>query len=154
MKTLIICDSVHRGNTKKIADVLAKELDAPILTSAETTEEKMREYDLIGFGSGIYMGQHYKGLLAFVDGLTPRQDRMAFIFSTSGFGEGFMDKHHKNLRDKLQSKGFKIVGEFSCKAYDDYGPLKLIGGINKGKPDEKDFEKAREFAKELKGKLQ
>lgn len=150
MKTLIICDSVHRGNTKKIADVFAKELDAPIVTSSELTEREMREYDLIGFGSGIYNGKHYGRLLDFADSLSNEQKKKAFVFSTSGFGEGQMERHHRMLRNKLLNKGFEVLGDFSCKAYDDYGPLKLIGGINKGRPNEEDFMKARNFALKLK----
>ena len=49
----------------------------------------------------------------------------------------------------MAKKGFRIIGEFSCKGYDTFGPLKFIGGINKGKPDEKDLKRAREFAKTL-----
>ena len=32
-----------------------------------------------------------------------------------------------------------IVGRFSCKEFDTFGPLKLIGGVSKGHPDEKDI---------------
>jgi flavodoxin len=41
------------------------------------------------------------------------------------------------------------VGDFVCKALDTYGPLKLIGGLNKGRPNEEDYQKAREFAQGL-----
>lgn len=153
MKTLIICDSVHHGNTRKIADVFAKELDGEVVTSAEITEIKMREYGLVGFGSGIYRGNHYERLINFVGSLLPNQDASAFIFSTSGFGEILMEKQHRNLRYELQKKDFRILDEFSCKGYSNFGPLKLIGGINKGRPGKKDFERARDFAKGLKEKV-
>lgn len=154
MKTLIICDSVYHGNTKKIADVLAAELDAAVMASLEVTEAKLQEYDLVGFGSGIYGGMHYRGLLDFADKMSSEQKEKAFIFSTNMLGGNFMDMHHKRLRDKLQEKGFEILGEFSCKGYDNSGPLKLIGGINKGKPDEGDFERARAFARIIKEKAE
>lgn len=154
MKTLIVCDSVYHGNTKKIADVLAAELDAPVLASSEVTEARLQEYGLVGFGSGIYGGMHYRGLLDFVDKLPLKQKGKAFIFSTNMLGRNFIDMHHKRLRDKLEKKGFEILGEFSCKGYDNSGPLKLIGGINKGKPDEGDFERARMFARTIKEKAE
>lgn len=153
MKTLIICDSVHHGNTRKIAEVFAKSLEATILTSSEVSESILQEYELIGFGSGIYVGKHHKNLLALADLILSGKGKKAFIFSTSGFGEGMMEKHHKSLKRKLEKKGFEIIGEFTCKAYDTFGPFKLIGGLNKGRPNEKDFDRAREFAKGLKGNI-
>ena len=60
-------------------------------------------------------------------------------------------KYHNVLKDKLASKGFKVVDEFACRGFDTFGPLFLIGGLNKGKPDEKDLENARQFAVRLKG---
>jgi len=151
MKTLIICDSIHHGNTRKIADIFAKILDARVLTSTEVSESILREYELIGFGSGIYMGKHSKNLLSLVDLMPNTSGKNAFIFSTSGFGESFMEKHHSALKRRLEEKGFKIAGEFSCKAFDNFGPFKFIGGINRGRPNEKDFEKAKLFAEGLKG---
>jgi len=43
------------------------------------------------------------------------------------------------------------VGEFNCLGWDNVGPLKFIGGINKGRPNENDIKKAKEFAKMMKG---
>lgn len=56
----------------------------------------------------------------------------------------------KPLKEKLLEKGFDIIGEFSCRGFDTYGPWKLIGGKNKGRPNGKDLEKAKEFGKSLK----
>jgi len=47
------------------------------------------------------------------------------------------------------NRGFSIVDEFSCRGWDTRGPMKLSGGINKGRPDE-DLSKARIFAQGLK----
>ena len=149
MKTLIICESVHHGNTKKVAEAMAKVLNAEIKKSGEVDVGKLGEYDLIGFGSGIYMGKFHKNLLKLIDGL-PGNGKNAFIFSTAG-GDNEGMKNHQAIKDKLAIKGFKVVDEFTCRGHDTFGPLVLIGGINKGKPDEKDLEKAREFALRLKG---
>jgi len=59
---------------------------------------------------------------------------------------------HAALKEQLAGRGFSIVDEFSCKAWDSWGPLKLIGGINKGRPDEQDLAAAREFARRLREK--
>jgi len=147
MKTLIICESVHHGCTKKIADSMAGPLNAEVKKSSEVDVSKLGEYDLIGFGSGIYMGKHHKNLLKLADSL-PAMEKKAFIFSTSG-GANENFKNHAALKAKLVEKGLKIMDEFNCKGHDTFGPLVLVGGLNKGKPDQNDVENARQFAAKL-----
>jgi len=109
--------------------------------------EDILKYDLIGFGSGIYMFKHSKLLFKFVKNLKFVDGKNAFIFSTSGSLNG--RKFHKKLRGELIKKGFKVIGEFNCLGWVTFGLLRLIGGVNKGKPDELDIENARNFAREL-----
>jgi len=49
----------------------------------------------------------------------------------------------------LDEKGLTVVGEFSCRGFDTYGPMKLIGGIARGRPSAQDLHDAEEFAKAL-----
>lgn len=147
MKTLIIYASIHNGNTEKIAIAISKTLDAKLIKPNEIETNKLSEYDLIGFGSGIYFGKHHKSLLDFVSKLQSQNNKKAFIFSTRGIFP--MSACHKILKRQLLRKEFNVIGEFSCKGFDDYGPFKLIGGINKNKPDEKDLDNAKKFAIEL-----
>jgi len=102
-------------------------------------------YDLIGFGSGIYAFSHHKSLFEFLKKLVPVQKKKAFIFLTSGAPNGII--FHKKLRKELIKKGFEIVDEFNCPGLDTFGLFKLFGGINKGRPNDTDIQKAREFAK-------
>ena len=81
--------------------------------------------------------------------LPPVKQKQVFVFSTSGDGK---IKHHAALKEKLVNRGFSVVDEFCCKGWDTVGPLKLFGGINKGRPDENDLAAARVFAKGLKNK--
>ncbi len=69
MKTLIIYTSIHRKNTEKVAKKMANVLEAKLLTPDEADARTINEYDLIGFGSGIYFRKHHKSLLNFIDGL-------------------------------------------------------------------------------------
>ena len=147
MKSLIICTSFHHGNTEKVAKTMGEILDAPLMEPQIIDTETLSEYDLIGFGSGIYFSRHHKSLLELVDRL-PYLNRKAFIFSTRGMGP--IRIYHGPLRRRLLKKGFTIVGEFSCKGLDTDGPLAFMGGINKGRPSKLDLERAQKFAENLK----
>jgi flavodoxin len=147
MKTLIVYASVHHQNTEKIAKVMAEELGADLVPIDHAQRETLTAYDLIGFGSGIYGGKFHKTLLQVVEGLPAVTGKHAFIFSTRGGAEG---QGHAALKEKLVNRGFSITGDFSCKGWDTVGPLKLFGGINKGRPNEDDLEEARVFARGLK----
>ncbi|MEE1099963.1 MAG: hypothetical protein U0K86_00580 [Agathobacter sp.] len=35
----------------------------------------------------------------------------------------------------INNKNCPIIGKFSCKGYDTYGPFKLVGGIAKSHPN-------------------
>ena len=48
--------------------------------------------------------------------------------------ESIIDDKHDNL-----------VGRFSCKGFDTFGPFKLIGGVAKGHPDDRDLAAAVGF---------
>lgn len=146
MKPLIVYNSIHHGNTKRIAKTMANILGAKLLRPHETDVDTFEDYDLIGFGSGIYFHKHHRSLFDLID-KTPIQKRKAFIFSTRGIG--FVRYYHRPLKQKLLNKGFDIIGEFSCKGFDTFSPFNYIGGINKGRPNEKDLNKAKAFAEGL-----
>ena len=155
MRSLLVLVSYHHHNTEKIAQVFAKVLDAPIKTPQQVNPEELQEYSLIGFGSGIYGAKHHEDLLDLADRLPEIIDKKAFIFSTSAMtGEAKVAKDHALLREKLQSKGYVIVGEFSCRGFNTNSFLKLFGGMNKGRPNAEDLKNAEEFAASLKRNLQ
>jgi flavodoxin len=154
MKSLLVLYSYHHKNTEKIAKVFAKVLDAPIKTPQQIYPEDLQEYDLIGFGSGIYGEKHHKLLLDLADSLPQVTHRKAFIFSTSAIqGKAKVTKDHLLLREKLQSKGYLIVDEFSCKGFNTNSFMRYFGGMNKGRPNAEDLKNAEEFAQNLMQKL-
>jgi len=154
MKSLLVLYSYHHNNTEKIANVFAKVLDVQIKTPQQINPEELQEYNLIGFGSGIYSAKHHEVLLDLVDKLPQVTNRKAFIFSTSAImGEAKVTKDHSTLREKLQSKGYMIVDEFSSKGFNTNSFLKLFGGMNKGRPNTEDLKHAEEFAQNLKRNL-
>ncbi len=151
MKSLIICVSIHHQNTLKIARIMAEVLGAEIKKPNEVLIEDLLGYDLIGFGSGIYIFRHHREILKLARKLPDMQAKPVFIFSTSGAENGI--KYHKALREIFQKKNCRILDEFNCLAWDSFGPLKLIGGVNKDRPNEQDLNLAKNFALKLKEDL-
>ena len=158
MKTLIIYISIHHKNTEKIVKAMAEILNAELVKITEVNINELSKYDLIGFGSGIYFGQHHKSLLKLVNKFSNLKEKKAFIFSTSGMSNigNFIHniRHrishfHTPLRKELINKNFDIIGEFNCRGLDTVGPFKFIKGINKNRSNENDLEKARNFTKNL-----
>ena len=154
MKSLLVVYSYHHMNTKKVAEVFAKILDAPIKIPQQTDPKEPQEYDLVGFGAGIDSAKHYKPLLDFADRLPEVNNKHAFIFSTAALSSNKkLGEDHSTLREKLESKGYVIVDEFQCKGFNTNSFLKYFGGMNRGRPNAKDLKNAEKFALNLKQNL-
>lgn len=146
MKSLIICKSIHVGNTEKVARRMAKILNAELIEPKECNLNQLGKFDLIGFGSGIYSYKHHISLLKLADRLPDLNGKKVFVFSTSGV---IMKKFHNDLKEKLEEKNAEIVGEFFCKGLNKNSFLKYFGGMNKGRPNEDDFRAAEEFVSNI-----
>lgn len=146
MRALIIYESFHHGNTRKVAEAMARELDAELAKPRELDVKGLDAYDLIGFGSGIYKGRFHQNIRSLIDALPP-MNKKAFLFYTCGIDLGSL--YIKEVYYRLADKGFNIVGKFSCPGWDTIPAVAWFGGIKKGHPDERDLEKARTFAKSL-----
>jgi flavodoxin len=149
MNSLIIVFSYHHKNTEKVAQVIGKTLGAEIKTPQQTDPNSLVNYDLVGFGSGVYFGKLGKPLLELADKIPPVTGKKAFIFSTSGRAGKAAGRFHRPLKEKLEAKGYTVVGEFNCAAFDTFGPFKIVGGTNKGRPNENDLKQAETFAQSL-----
>jgi flavodoxin len=149
MNSTVILFSHHHRNTEKIAQTIAKTIGTEIKTPEQTAINTIGNFDLVGFGSGVYYGKLGKPLLEFADKIPQVTGKKAFIFSTSGRTGKAAAKFHKSLKETLESKGYAIVGEFNCGGFDTFGPFKLVGGTNKGRPNEEDLKQAEAFAQNL-----
>lgn len=152
MKTLIICISPHHQNTLKISQKMAEVLEAEIKKPEQFLISELFSYDIIGFGSGIYAFRHHNEILKLAKELPDMKAKPVFIFSTSGAKNGL--KYHKALRKILEKKNCCIIDEFNCIGWDSFGPLKLVGGLNKDRPNENDFKLAQLFAQTLRQKIE
>jgi flavodoxin len=158
LRTLLVLRSYHHKNTEKIAHAMARVLEAPIRGPEQIDPEEVRDYDLIGFGSGIYSDRHHGELLGLSERLPSISGKKAFLFSTNGSPAGAMGEAglkeyvtstHAPLRKILESKGYVIVGEFGCSGFNTNSFLRFFGGLNKGRPNAEDIEHAEEFARAL-----
>ena len=159
MRSLLILYSYHHHNTEKVAEVIAKVLDAQIRAPQEVDPGELQRYDLIGFGSGIYSERHHQSILDLADRMPRAADGKAFIFSTCGSpsmalkGEQLgvtTQRFHSALRERLRAKGYAVVGEFLCAGLNTNSFLRYFGGLNKGHPDADDLRHAEEFVQGLK----
>jgi flavodoxin len=158
MKSLVIVASYHHGNTETLARAIAGVLGAEIKHPQDVAPEELGGYGLVGFGSGIYDAKHHESLLGLAGSLPPAGGRRAFIFSTNGMpiaiaGKALVAQNseasHAELRGRLVSAGYEIVGEFGCAGFNTNSFLRLFGGINKGRPKAEDLADAEEFARSL-----
>jgi len=147
MKTLIIYMSLG-GNTKQIAQAMADAIGADIINSQDVDADNISQYELIGFGSGIYAGKHHQDLFDLMPKLKNNQNAKAFIFSTSGAPASDMEKNHQALKKAIAFKGMKLAGEFNCPGQGSWGIFKLMN-FNKSRPNAGDIENAKKFIKEI-----
>ena len=149
-KVLVVYESIHNGNTERIANLIGECLEGDVFRVGEIDKSIIQDYDVIGFGSGIYFGKHHRSLFELIDEMD-RLEKKSFIFSTRTLTPQSLS--HRKLKEKLMEKGAKILGEFSCKGESRMGIFKLFGGICKGRPNSDDMRRARDFAENLKKKL-
>ena len=157
VKSLVVVFSYHHGNTEKIANACAKALGAKVRTPQQVRPEEVGEYDLVGFGSGIYSATFDPSVLDLADRLPDAAGKRAFLFSTYGAPAVFADRkfvesNHAQIREKLQAKGYTIIGEFGCAGWNTNSFLRFFGGLNKGRPNAEDLRNAEAFARGVQGK--
>ncbi|MGD1173188.1 flavodoxin family protein [Mycobacterium seoulense] len=147
MRSLIVCASRSHGNTRLVADRMAGVLDAEVVSPESVDPGTVGDYDLVGFGSGIYYMMTDARLRKLIRQLpATHHHTAAFTFFTSGAREIPLVGYHRPIREKLEEKGFEVIGSFSCRGFDTVGPFGFIGGINRGRPDDHDLDRAAAFA--------
>jgi flavodoxin len=149
MKSLLVCVSVSHGNTMKVAQAIGEELGATVLEPEAVEVESLGDYDLVGFGSGIFSMAFHPRLRDFIRNLPEAQHGKAFLFWTSGAGELPFWSYKAPMIRLLESRGFEVVGTFSCRGFDTWLPLRIVGGINKDRPNSGDLASAQSFAASL-----
>ena len=140
MKTAILYESAHHGNTKKLLDAIQARYEVTLI-DATGAVPSLEEYDVIGIASGVAYGKFYREILTQTEAKLPKEKKVFFLY-TAGKPA---DSHANAVRAIADAKSCACLGAFGCKGYDTYGPFKLIGGLNRGAPTEKDIQAAVEF---------
>lgn len=148
MKSAIVYSSIYKGNTSKIAQVIAREIQCDLMRTKDASVKLICDYDLIGFGSGIYNGKIDKLMSELILKLPDSvKGKYAFIFCTSRTNNIIYLEEMKNL---LLKKGFIILGEYRTFGQYKGGLLRIIGGYNKGRPNRQDFMDTVDFSRKIK----
>ena len=123
------------GNTKKLADAIAKVLDVEALPLSEPVQEKV---DLLFLGNSYYAFSIDPEVRDFVSSLDKEK-----VGKIVNFGSAAMlNSTYKKVKATAAKVGIPMLEkEFHCK-----GEFK---GLHKGRPNEGDLKAAAEFAKNI-----
>lgn len=73
-------------------------------------------------------------------------DKKIFLISTYGVA----GKHSEDsIRRIIMEKNCEVIGSYGCLGFDTFGPLKLIGGLHKDRPNEEEIAGAVRFYENL-----
>lgn len=145
---MVYCSTKHKNTENLIKSLKDKEN----ITYLDITNElnydfdKLNEFQIIGFASGIFMSKFHKNIYEFINKIPVQEQKPCFLCFTAGMNN---KKFFNKIRHNVEDRGFKIIGEFSCPGFDTFGPLKLIGGINKNRPDNSDKQNFIDFINNL-----
>ncbi|HBG10337.1 MAG: flavodoxin domain-containing protein [Limnochordia bacterium] len=144
MKTAILYCSQHHGNTKKLLDAIAKQADVTLLEASAHEPADLTGYDLIGFASGIYYSKLHESVVACAEKSLPTGKKIFIVYTYGAWKPDL-----QNIQKIAAAKEAQILGVYGCRGFSDYGPLKLIGGIGKGRPNAEEIAGAVRFFKGL-----
>ena len=147
MKTAICYYSRHHGNTLKVLETMAEAAEIDLIDVTSRLAARLPQFDRIGFASGIYYSQFHETVINYAAQYLPA-GKEVFFLCTHG-SRNCPEKYFSAITAAAKEKNCRILGRFSCRGYDTYGPFKLIGGLAKGHPDETDLQKAHEFIQNL-----
>ena len=141
MKTAIVYYSQHHGNTKKLIDTIAAKHPADLIDASQTDHADLSGYDLIGFASGIYYSKFHKSVIQLAQNSLPEGKSVFFLYTCGAQKESYT----KAMEEVAAQRSARVLGSYGCLGFDTFGPFKLVGGIAKGHPDQKELAGAEAF---------
>ena len=126
------------GNTKKIANAIAKEAGV----SAKSIHEPLQgEVDILFLGTGLYAFDIDPELKEYISTLKPENIKTVVVFSTAAIVKSAYEKAKKYLQEQGLTVSDK---EYHCPGH------YLI--LRKGRPNTEDVKEAERFARSILGK--
>ncbi len=145
MKTIIIYESKHHGNTKKVCDRVAAECQVELIEAGRVDSKLNWEvYNLVGLDQGIAYSKFYDSVNRVAEHI-PAGKGAFFIYTCAKNDKDFAAK----IKKVVEERGTRCLGTYGCRGFNTYGPLKLIGGMNKSNPNEDELKAAVEFVKKV-----
>ena len=145
IKTVILYRSKHHGNTEKLVRAVADAHPEVDLIDVSTLGKKeypdLSAYTIIGFASGIYYGNLDADVRRIAQECLRDGDNV-IAFITYGGENKF---NARDLDTICRLKYATLVSVYGCPGFDTMGPFKLVGGMNKGRPNEEDIAGAVAF---------
>lgn len=145
MKTAIVYESTHHQNTLKLVQAIREKFPVDVIDVTETESADLTGYDLIGFAAGIAYGKFYPAIEKFAARCLPAGKRVFFLYTCGRDSQSYLS----SMRETAARKDCQVLGAYSCRGFDTFGPFKLVGGINKGRPNEEDIAGAVRFFEKL-----
>ncbi|GAA0178395.1 hypothetical protein SH2C18_14610 [Clostridium sediminicola] len=125
------------GNTKKLAEGIAKAIGVKALPISEPLSE---DVDILFLGSSVYAGGVVSDVKNFISSIDVSVGKIV-NFSTAAL----IESTYKQVKKLIEKKGIQMSDkEFHCR-----GSFTLM---HRGKPDKKDIQNAANFAKEIVGR--
>lgn len=145
IRTIIIYRSKHHGNTKKLVDAVVEahpEIDTlDVSTLGKKEYPNLAPYHIICFASGIYYGKFDKDILRVAQECLRDGDNVIGLMTYGGSNKF----NGRDLDGICRLKMATLLSMYGCPGFDTYGPFKLVGGMNKGRPNDEDIQGAVEF---------
>jgi flavodoxin len=145
-QTPLIVYCSRTDNTRRVAAAMAEPLAAEQIAIDQLKDHQLRGRPLIGLGSGVYWLRLDRQIVDLAARI-PSSSRV-FIFSTSGWGTNWDRFYQSDLAKKLNQRGIEIVDRWHGSGQD-RNPLFRWLGISKGRPNDADIRRARDFARGL-----
>ena len=141
MKSIVLY-ATKGGNTKKIADAIAAELNCESTKiSKDISSIDLSNYHLIFIGTGIHFGNPNEDLTQFLKSLELKEPKQFAVFLTWGDAGKTDQETITRLKSVLEAKGQKLNADvFKC-----YGGRQFTF-LKRGHPNEADAKAAREWA--------
>ena len=123
------------GNTKKLAEAIAKEAGC----QAQSVPATIKEYtDVLFLGAAVYGGGISAEMKEYIHSLDSKQIGMAAVFSTSALAQ----RAFPQIRKELEKENITVCRQdFYCRGQ--------FGVLHRGKPDARDLESAKRFAADI-----